>query len=206
MAATHQLVHLRSQLSALVGSAQVVVYHDPAAIGKSVAKGVDIATHIGVGIKNEEPNLPCAGDLPHHCDRVRIERTAIYQSNLIEETEAFQILHQIFETIFRADPRVIDAAPRSMLMIFFSVAESRTPMAMAIVAPPMFANLENVAHADFGAVVKHDNRVDAEHGTIGRFHELMMQSFLLAILDQLSHQLETVTDIGVGVQSASLGC
>ena len=68
------------------------------------------------------------------------------------------------------------------------------------------ANLENVAHADFGAVVKHDNRVDAEHGTIGRFHELMMQSFLLAILDQLSHQLETVTDIGVGVQPASLGC
>ena len=109
-AGTHQLVHLRSQLSALVGSAQVVVYHDPAAIGKSVAKGVDIAMHIGVGIKNEQPNLPCAGDLRHHCDRVRIERTAIYQSHLIEETEAFQILHQIFETIFRADPRVVDAA------------------------------------------------------------------------------------------------
>jgi hypothetical protein len=34
----------------------------------------------------------------------------------------------------------------------------------------------------------------------------MMQSFLLAILDQLSHQLETVTDIGVGVQAAGLGC
>jgi len=55
-------------------------------------------------------------------------------------------------------------------------------------------------------VVKHDNRVDTEHGIIGRFHELMMQNFLLAILDQLSHQLETVIDIGVGVQPASLGC
>src|SRR6266550_4361608 len=107
---TDQLVHLCAQLSALVGSPQVVIDHDPAAIGKSVAKGVDIATDIGVRIKNEQPNFPCAGDLPHHCNRVRIERTAIYQSNLIEETEAFQILHQIFETIFRADPRVVDAA------------------------------------------------------------------------------------------------
>jgi hypothetical protein len=34
---------------------------------------------------------------------------------------------------------------------------------------------------------------------------LMMQSFLLSILDQLSHQLETVSDIGVRVQAPGLG-
>jgi hypothetical protein len=41
------------QFSALIGSAKVVVDHDPARIGKSVAVAIDIATHIGVGIKNE---------------------------------------------------------------------------------------------------------------------------------------------------------
>ena len=96
-----------------------------------------------------------------------------------------------------------------MLMIFFSMAESRTPMANGDrCSAYVCANLENVTRADFGAVIKHHNRVDAEHGTIGRLHELMMQSFLLAILDQLSHQLEAVSYIGVRVQAAGLkfGC
>ena len=62
-----------------------------------------------------------------------------------------------------------------MPMIFFSVSESRTPMAIAMVAPPMYApNLENIAAADFGEVVKHHKRIDAEHATLGGFHELMM--------------------------------
>jgi hypothetical protein len=51
-------------------------------------------------------------------------------------------------------------------------------------------------------VVKHHNCVDAQHGTLGGFHELMMQSFLLTTLDQLSHQIETVRNFGAGIQTA----
>jgi hypothetical protein len=44
---------LHSQTFALVCAAQVVIDHHPTAIGKSIAIAVDIATNIGVGIKNK---------------------------------------------------------------------------------------------------------------------------------------------------------
>jgi hypothetical protein len=54
-------------------------------------------------------------------------------------------------------------------------------------------------------VVKHHNRVDAEHGTLGSFHELMMQSFLLTIFDQLPHQIERVINVAAGIHRLALG-
>jgi hypothetical protein len=89
-----------------------------------------------------------------------------------------------------------------MPMIFFSVPESRTPLAMAMVAPPMYApTSRDIAAADFGAVIKHHNGIDAQHGTLGDLHELVMQGFLLTILNQLAHQLETFIHVGARVQT-----
>src|SRR5262249_27504062 len=85
---TNQLVHLHVQVSAFVGSAKVVVDHDPAAIGKSVAVAIDIATHISVGIKNEQSDRTWTRELAHHCNRIGTERAATYQGNLIEEPKA----------------------------------------------------------------------------------------------------------------------
>src|SRR4029450_6628779 len=102
-----QFVYLHSEACALVRAAQVIIDHHPAAMGKSLPIAVDIATDIGVGIENEQPNLPRAQDLADSGDRVRIERAAIYQGNLIEESEAFQIFCQIFETVLCANPRMI---------------------------------------------------------------------------------------------------
>lgn len=85
---TDQFVHLHSQACALICGGKVIVDHHPAAVGKSIAIVVDIAAHIGAGIKNEEPNLALAGDLPNKGNRVRIERAAIYQTSLIEEPES----------------------------------------------------------------------------------------------------------------------
>ena len=109
-AGTHQLVHLRSQLPALVGSAQVIIDRDPAAISKAIAVAIDVATDVGVSVKNEQPNLSGPAELAHHGHRVWVERTSVYQSNLIKKSKALQILSQILETVLRADPRVIDAA------------------------------------------------------------------------------------------------
>jgi hypothetical protein len=66
------------QLSALVGSAKVVVNHDPAAIGKQVAVAVDIATHVSVGIKNEQSDRTRTRELAHHGYRIGVERAAVY--------------------------------------------------------------------------------------------------------------------------------
>src|SRR5215468_6979812 len=75
---TNQLVHLHVQVSALVGSAKIVIDYDPAAIGKSVAVAVDIATHISVGVKNEQSDRTWTRELAHHGYRVGIERAAVY--------------------------------------------------------------------------------------------------------------------------------
>jgi hypothetical protein len=51
-------------------------------------------------------------------------------------------------------------------------------------------------------MVDQDQDIATEHGMVGGFHQLMMQSLLVAIIDQLLHQLEAVVDVGRGVQKS----
>ena len=109
MAATHQLVHLRSQLSALVGSAQVVIDRDPAAISKAVGVAVDVATDIGVSVKNEQPDLSGTAELAHRRHRVGVKRTSLYQ-NVMEKAKALQIPSQILAPpVYAPTPRMSPA-------------------------------------------------------------------------------------------------
>ena len=50
-------------------------------------------------------------------------------------------------------------------------------------------------------MLKHHDGIDAEHGTLANLHELVMQGFLLTILNQLAHQLETFIHVGARVQT-----
>src|SRR5262249_49715292 len=75
---TNQLVHWHVQFSALVGPAKIVVNYDPAAISKSVAVTVDIATHISVGIKHEQSDRTRTRELADHGYRIGIERAGVY--------------------------------------------------------------------------------------------------------------------------------
>jgi hypothetical protein len=199
-----QFIHLQAQAIALLCAAQIIVDHHPAVVRKPVAITVDIATNIGIGIKNKQPNLARAEGLPYPGNRVRIEGSGVYQRNLIKKAEAFQIFFKIFETVFRADARMLDlAASLDADDFLFRARIAHTHGHGNSSSADVRTNLENVTRAGFGAVVGHHNGVDAEHGAFGGFHELMVQSLLLTILDQLLHQLETVVG-GRSIQKGSL--